>query len=78
MVLLVETDKDEAMTAAKRLLLAIDALDVNGVDKKIKTTASIGVSLMSENDLSFEDVMNRADKAMYQAKDKGRNRVELV
>jgi diguanylate cyclase (GGDEF)-like protein len=38
-------------------------------------TASIGVVLLSNQDVSYEDVLKRADKAMYQAKASGRNSI---
>jgi diguanylate cyclase (GGDEF)-like protein/PAS domain S-box-containing protein len=40
-------------------------------------TASIGVALFIHGGASHEDIMRRADKAMYQAKEAGRNRVRL-
>jgi len=44
-------------------------------DKNINLTMSIGVSEYSD-DSETEPIINRADKALYRAKDKGRNRVE--
>jgi len=40
-------------------------------------TASIGVALFSQNDTHHERILQRADAAMYQAKEEGRNRVKL-
>ena len=37
------------------------------------TTASIGISLFSNNELSLEDVLKQADLAMYKSKAAGRN-----
>lgn len=44
-------------------------------DRVIKFTVSIGVGEKRNDELSFEQVMARADKALYQAKEQGRNRV---
>jgi len=44
--------------------------------KKVKVTISIGAAQRNEKFKSPEDVIVAADKAMYQAKKKGRNRVE--
>ncbi|MNG13001.1 Diguanylate cyclase DosC [compost metagenome] len=41
-------------------------------------TASIGVALFSGRDEPLECLMERADQAMYQAKEEGRNRVRLA
>jgi len=38
-------------------------------------TVSIGVSHLSESDAGLDEVMKRADDAMYEAKRLGRNRV---
>ncbi|MCP5356512.1 MAG: diguanylate cyclase [Pseudomonadales bacterium] len=38
-------------------------------------TTSIGCSQVSAQDRNFEDVLKRADLALYRAKDAGRNRV---
>ncbi len=40
-------------------------------------TASIGVVLFDENVGSGEDILEYADKAMYQAKEAGRNRIQF-
>ena len=41
------------------------------------STASIGVCLFNGNDDSVDDLVKRADVAMYKAKDSGRNRVQF-
>ncbi len=43
---------------------------------ELKITISAGVSTV-EKDISFNEILNRADKAMYKAKENGRNRVEV-
>ncbi len=42
---------------------------------KIEVTCSIGLSMMQKND-GIETLVGRADKALYKAKNSGRNRVE--
>lgn len=45
---------------------------------EVGITVSIGVASISDDDLSADAVLSRADRALYQAKDGGRNRVELA
>ncbi|MDP8243439.1 MAG: sensor domain-containing diguanylate cyclase [Candidatus Hinthialibacter antarcticus] len=78
MVLLVETGQERALTAAQRLLESIRQLVAKEQGRSIQTTASIGACLMTPNDKTFDDLMKRADQAMYQAKENGRNRVEFL
>ncbi len=44
---------------------------------ELKVTVSIGITLFSADDHP-ESVLNRADQALYQAKENGRNRIELI
>ncbi len=41
--------------------------------KKIQLTVSIGLTEFNREDASFDDVFSRVDRALYQAKDSGRN-----
>jgi len=40
-------------------------------------TASFGVSVYSPTDSTYQDIVKRADQALYRAKENGRNRVEI-
>ena len=44
-------------------------------EKSIHITVSIGVSKLDEFD-TLEDIIKKADKALYKAKNNGKNRVE--
>lgn len=50
-----------------------------GVDTLVthQCTASMGVTVFSHHEANSEDIMKRADAAMYQAKEAGRNTVRL-
>jgi two-component system cell cycle response regulator len=41
-------------------------------------TVSIGLTVLTGSDAAPDDVLARADEALYEAKSKGRNRVESV
>ena len=52
----------------------------DGISRTVEhhCTASIGITLFSGQDASHEQILQRADAAMYQAKDAGRNRVQFA
>ncbi|MDZ4074754.1 MAG: diguanylate cyclase [Hylemonella sp.] len=45
---------------------------------ELSVTVSIGIASISDDDLSADAVLSRADGALYLAKDQGRNRVQLA
>lgn len=70
-ILLPETDVNEAKNLSKRLHELIATIKVAGKS----LTVSIGISISSEN-MSLKDLYRQSDKALYKAKDRGRNRTE--
>jgi len=76
-ILMPDTNAEAAVQAAERLSHAVGAmaLDVDG--QTIACTASFGISAMEVGDGSIHDLLLRADRALYLAKQRGRNRVEL-
>ncbi|WP_428925675.1 putative bifunctional diguanylate cyclase/phosphodiesterase [Marinibacterium sp. SX1] len=46
-------------------------------DETLRLSVSVGASLFPEDGLHFEELLGRADAAMYQSKQLGRNRVSL-
>jgi diguanylate cyclase (GGDEF)-like protein len=83
-VLLPQTNWQQAAEAAERLRLALDAGEVkleNGM--ALHFTASLGVLSVEDGadrqgeTISVDDLLTRVDIALYQAKESGRNRVCL-
>ncbi len=76
-VLLPDSSIAEATDAATRLAAAVAALvlPASGGDGMARPTVSIGVTLATDGDADVEAVLKRADKALYDAKVAGRNRV---
>ncbi len=76
-VILPETALSAALDAAERLrkhiaerpIIASAAIDI---------TVSIGVAQMHAQDKTIDDLFQRADQALYRAKNNGRNRVETA
>ncbi|MDC7238875.1 MAG: GGDEF domain-containing protein [Spirochaetales bacterium] len=72
-VILPETSVDNAITAAEKLRSAIQENSI--VRTGLEITVSIGVSEFKPVDNAVEDLIARADSALYKAKEAGRNRV---
>ena len=73
-VLMPETDAQLADAAAKRLVAGLR----NVFQGTPNVTASIGVVSCTSTDASTDDVLRRADQAMYDAKKMGKDRVVQV
>lgn len=68
------TDVDGALTAAERLREAIERLDIRGENgEPIGVTASLGLAELEPGE-GLDELLDRADHAMYESKAAGRNR----
>ena len=76
--LLPETDLEGATISAERLRAAAESLIVEGMDASIRVTISLGVTRLSPADTEIAQTIQRADKALYQAKTQGRNRAVVL
>jgi diguanylate cyclase (GGDEF)-like protein len=76
-ILLPATNIDGALIIAEKIRKAIEEFVIKTGDvQELKFTVSIGISQVNkEKDISIENSINRADKALYKAKDSGKNRV---
>ena len=70
-VVLNDTQLNEACKIAERIRNTIETTDFNTVGRKL--TASFGVTEAESGDVE-DDLLKRADKLLYQAKEEGRNR----
>lgn len=68
----VDAAADAAERAGRKILLALNAA-YQIIDDDTHSTPSIGVALFGADDRQVEELLSRADLAMYQAKDAGRN-----
>ena len=73
-------NSEEALALAEKLRQQIEQLAIPHELSSIGiVTASIGVAMLIPDDSnSIEQLIERADKALYRAKERGRNRVELA
>ncbi len=71
-MLLCQCDLNASKQKAEQLRLALEQLKPEG----LLVTASIGVTQLQNSDSNIDQLIDRADKALYKAKEQGRNRVE--
>jgi len=74
-LMLPETDMQSALILAERIRSGTAAITIPIDQNSISFTVSIGLVELNKDDLTLDSVIRRADKAMYQAKEKGRNQV---
>jgi len=73
--MLPETPTVVAQDAAERLRRAVEDLTVTSSGGPVKVTISIGVASLNAGTGGISALINAADRALYEAKQKGRNRV---
>lgn len=77
--LLPQTDKNEALNVARRILENIRNHRFQGIPPHETITVSIGISgIPSDNIENWERLIMKADQALYMAKENGRDMVEII
>ena len=77
--ILPRTEQSEALEIARRLHAAVERLKIPHRSSEISEylTVSIGVGTMvPKPEIFLREILDRSDRALYYAKQKGRNRVE--
>ncbi len=78
-VMLVECKREFAFAVAERIRKKIEGYIINFENKVIRMTISIGGEhVTAQNADSPQDIINRADKALYYSKENGRNRSTIA
>ncbi len=77
-IVLPETGLEQAEIVANRMREAVKALTFKSSEGDFSITISIGISEPMDSDTDILPALERADKALYQAKRNGRDRVELA
>ncbi len=80
MIILPQTDADNARMIAERIRSQIDQSFFSNSQgqRHIKATISIGIAVYPNGSLSATQLLEKVDKALYLAKNRGRNRVCMV
>jgi len=73
--ILIETDPETTLKTCKRLIETIAKLKIRTPQKPVSMTVSIGFTMRSADDISIDSLLNRADDALYKAKNSGRNQI---
>lgn len=74
-LILPEATIDRAVSAAERYRTLIGGRPIIAMGRQISVTVSIGVGIAEADMSGFEDLLKRADVALYEAKNSGSNRV---
>ena len=72
LVLLPDTDRDAALLVAEKLRSEIERTELVGIGS---ITASLGLAVLPTDTGEPEELLRKADRALYSAKEGGRNRV---
>jgi diguanylate cyclase (GGDEF)-like protein len=77
-ILFLETERNSALEVCRRLLSRIRATRVMAEAEEIKFTVSAGLTEIIPSGDQADAVLKRADRALYRAKDLGRDRCEVA
>lgn len=78
LVVLPDTRLEQAVQVAERIRRKIERTEIPWKDSRITVTVSIGIAFMHGEQCSLDQLISRADRAMYAAKSAGRNRVMVT
>jgi diguanylate cyclase (GGDEF)-like protein len=74
-ILLPSTDLKGAQKIASKIREAVEEILIVADESVIRFTISLGLADIRSSDQNIEAILNRADKALYKAKESGKNRV---
>jgi diguanylate cyclase (GGDEF)-like protein len=76
--ILVKTSRDKASEVAERIRASFAHLAQEVDGHRVEATVSIGLVHCLERTLDIAELLTRADHALYYAKERGRNRIEIA
>ncbi|MDQ7043835.1 MAG: GGDEF domain-containing protein [Sulfurimonas sp.] len=74
-ILLQDTNKKDAIRVAQMICQEVARKEVYITSDSITIRTSIGLAMIDSKDTHVSEIFKRADKALYKAKDEGRNKV---
>jgi diguanylate cyclase (GGDEF)-like protein len=72
------TSQALAAEIAENLRLCLSSLTVEYLSREIRLSASFGVATMLPTDTTWLEILRRGDRALYLAKEQGRDRVAVL
>jgi diguanylate cyclase (GGDEF)-like protein len=75
-IFLPQTKLSDALNFAQRFCVEVASAPLQVDALQISVTVSIGITMVKDNDDNYDMALIRADNALYEAKARGRNRVE--
>jgi diguanylate cyclase (GGDEF)-like protein len=76
LLLLPDTEIDDAVAVLERLRTAVHGIAIPGANGAARVSMSCGVTAISRQDRTLDQIVRRADVALYAAKSGGRDRIE--
>lgn len=76
-IMLPHSEKEEALRVAERIRVLVETRPVGFGDLSIPVTLSIGMARLEGAGETLDDVVAKADRALYMAKEAGRNCIEV-
>jgi diguanylate cyclase (GGDEF)-like protein len=74
-IILPESEAEAALEVGERLRQALSEISISSDKGSIKITVSIGLAMMEAGNDTLEAILERADAALYKAKQAGRNKL---
>lgn len=75
LLVLPQTEKAEALQVADRIRAAVAVMSITDIEPTLQLTISLGGTACKPDDSQVGIILRRADEALYDAKESGRNRV---
>lgn len=72
-----DLEEENSIKVSNKILQAISSLKLEKDGYIMSPTVSAGISYFKESDKDFNDVIIRADNALYESKTAGKNKVSL-
>lgn len=76
-LLMPQTDSEQAYQVVERLRLATTQLSVEVDVQQVSLTSSFGIAVLAGEQDTLDAILQRADEALYAAKQAGRNRIAI-
>jgi len=78
LIVLVDSNPEQLQTIAERLWHSVRSTPVNFKGQQISATVSLGVATRTGDDVSHEQIITRADEALYHSKHTGRDKITYI